>query len=88
MSRTESDSQVATIISDLLTLNSFTTKTDSNTFVFNGTKEIIKETELLDTSSGLKLEFNSEELTSVELGDYIEFAEIDKTEYNNKLKFM
>ena len=88
MSRTESDSQVATIISDLLTLNSFTTKTDSNTFVFNGTKEIIKETELVDISSGLILEFNSEELTSVESGDYIEFAEIDKTEYNNKLKFM
>ena len=88
MSRTESDSQVATIISDLLTLNSFTTQTDSGTFVFNGTKETIKETELVDISSGLILEFNSEELTSVESGDYIEFAEIDKTEYNNKLKFI
>ena len=88
MSGTESDSQVAIIISDLLTIKSFTTRTDSNTFVFNGTKYTIKDTELLDTSSGLILEFNSEELTSVESGDYIEFSEINKTEYNNKLKFI
>ena len=87
MTGEESEDQIAAIITDLMTIN-VTTKTDSNTFVFNGTKEIIKETELVDTSSGLILEFNSEELTSVELGDYIEFAEIDKTEYNNKIKFM
>ena len=87
MTGEESEDQIAAIITDLMAIN-VTTKTDSNTFVFNGTKEIIKETELVDTSSGLILEFNSEELTSVELGDYIEFAEIDKTEYNNKIKFM
>ena len=87
MTGEESENQIAAIITDLMTIN-VTTKTYSNTFVFNGTKEIIKETELVDTSSGLILEFNSEELTSVESGDYIEFAEIDKTEYNNKIKFM
>ena len=88
MAGAESEDQISAIISDLMTIKSFTTKTNSNTFVFNGTKYTIKDTELLDTSSGLKLEFSSKELTSVESGDYIEFAEIDKTEYNNKLKFM
>ena len=88
MTGEESEDQIAAIITDLTTIESFTTRTDSTTFVFNGTKDTIKDTELLDTSSGLKLEFSSKELTSVDSGDYIEFAEIDKTEYNNKIKFM
>ena len=88
MSGTESDDQIASIITDLMTIKSFTSKTDSTTFVFNGTKDTIKDTELVDTSSGLKLEFSSKELTSVESGGYIEFAEIDKAEYNNRLKFV
>lgn len=88
MSGTESDDQIASIITDLMTIKSFTSKTDSTTFVFNGTKDTIKDTELVDTNSGLKLEFSSKELTSVESGGYIEFAEIDKAEYNNRLKFV
>ena len=88
MSGTESDDQIASIITDLMTIKSFTSKTDSTTFVFNGTKDTIKDTELVDTSSGLKLEFSSKELTSIESGGYIEFAEIDKAEYNNRLKFV
>ena len=88
MSGTEDEEQVAAIITDLMTLKSLIIKTDRVTFVFNGTKETIKDAELVDSSSGLKLEFSSEELTSVESGGYIEFAEIDKTEYNNQLKFV
>ena len=87
MTGEESEDQIAAIITDLMTIN-VTTKTDSNTFVFNDTAETIKDPELVDTNSYLALEFSSEELTSVESGGYIEFAEIDKTEYNNKIKFM
>ena len=85
MSGTESDDQIAAIITDLMTIKSFTTKTNSNTFVFNGTEETIKDPELVDTSSYLTLEISGEELTSVESDGYIEFAEIDKVEYNNRL---
>ena len=85
MSGTESDDQIAAIITDLMTIKSFTTKTNSNTFVFNGTEETIKDPELVDTSSYLALEISGEELTSVESDGYIEFAEIDKVEYNNRL---
>ena len=85
MSGTESDDQIAAIITDLMTIKSFTTKTNSNTFVFNGTEETIRDPELVDTSSYLALEISGEELTSVESDGYIEFAEIDKVEYNNRL---
>ena len=87
MSGTESDDQIAAIITDLMT-PTFTTKTNTNEFAFNGTKETIKDTGLVDTISGLVVEFNGEELTSVESGDFIEFAEIDKTKYTNRLKFV
>lgn len=85
MSGTESDDQIAAIITDLMTIKSFTTKTNSNTFVFNGTEETIRDPKLVDTSSYLTLEISGEELTSVESDGYIEFAEIDKAEYNNRL---
>ena len=85
MSGTESDDQIAAIITDLMTIKSFTTKTNSNTFVFNGTEETIRDPKLVDTSSYLALEISGEELTSVESDGYIEFAEIDKAEYNNRL---
>ena len=85
MSGTESDDQIAAIITDLMTIKSFTTKTNSNTFVFNGTEETIRDPKLVDTSSYLALEISGEELTSVESDGYIEFAEIDKVEYNNRL---
>ena len=88
MSGTENEDQISAIITDLMTIKSFTTQIDSTTFEFNGTKETIKDTELIDASSGLTLEFSSKELTSAESGDYIEFAEIDKAEYNNRLKFV
>ena len=89
MSGTESDDQIASIINDLMTIKSFTTQTDTDEFVFNGTKDTIKDTELVDTiDAGLILEITNEELTSVESGGYIEFAEIDKAEYNNLLKFV
>ena len=89
MSGTESDEQIASIITDLMTIKSFTTQIDSTTFVFNCTKDTIKDTELVDTiDAGLILEISSKELTSVESGGYIEFAEIDKSEYNNILIFV